>query len=136
MWSKVSLVFEDFKFKTSNVSRKIEVLLYLPCLVVGLQPKQGRDWKTSILLVAFSNFKLKVLKYQWNFRPHTTVILKFGDTPKVGIWYEEIKKIIHIIFDWHKSLMYEFTHAYLVSWFEAQTHNHFLWIACRSQYIN
>ena len=30
-------------------------------------------------------FKLKVLKYQWNFRPHAPVISKFGETPNVGI---------------------------------------------------
>ena len=41
----------------------------------GPQAKQGRDWKTSIFLVAFSSFKLKILKYQLSFRPHATVIL-------------------------------------------------------------
>jgi hypothetical protein len=30
-------------------------------------------------------FKLKVLKYQWNFRPQATVISKFGETPNVHV---------------------------------------------------
>ena len=63
---KVSLVFEDFKFKISedynqNWSFLVSALFSLESS--NLQPKQGRDWKTSILLVAFWNFKLKVLKY-------------------------------------------------------------------------
>ena len=36
--------------------------------------QQGRNRKTSILVLAFWNFKCKVLKYEWNFRPHATVI--------------------------------------------------------------
>ena len=40
----------------------------------GLEAKHGRDEKTSILLIAFWNFKLKVLKYQWNIRLSATVI--------------------------------------------------------------
>ena len=32
--------------------------------------QQGRDRNTSTLVLAFWNFKLKVLKCQWNFRPH------------------------------------------------------------------
>ena len=43
--------------------------------------QQGRDRKTSILVLAFWNFQLKVLKYQWNFWPHASVISKFGETP-------------------------------------------------------
>ena len=27
----------------------------------------------------FGNFELKVQKYQWNFRQHAVVIIKFGD---------------------------------------------------------
>ena len=36
--------------------------------------RKGRDRKTSMLVLAFWNFKLKVLKYQWNFRPNATVM--------------------------------------------------------------
>ena len=36
----------------------------------------GRDRKTSLLLVAFWNFKLKVLEYPQNCRLHVTLILK------------------------------------------------------------
>ena len=36
--------------------------------------QQGRDKKTSILVLAFQNFKLQLLKHKWNFRIHATVI--------------------------------------------------------------
>ena len=39
--------------------------------------KQGRDWKNSILLLAFLYFKLKVLKYPRNCKRHAT-FLKIG----------------------------------------------------------
>jgi hypothetical protein len=52
--------------------------------------QQGRDRKTSILVLSFWNFKLKVLKYQWNFRPHAH-ISKFGETPNYYIYNIENK---------------------------------------------
>ena len=30
-----------------------------------------------------SLFKSKVPKYQWNYRPHATVVSKFGETPNI-----------------------------------------------------
>ena len=33
--------------------------------------------------MAVCNFEFKILKYQWNFRPNATVILKFDDTPNI-----------------------------------------------------
>ena len=73
MKSTVFEVFEDIKFKISGYKQ------------------------TSILVLAFWNFKLKVLKYQWNFRPHTTVIsklvkpLKYMPTDKLyDIFFMEV----------------------------------------------
>ena len=67
-WSllKVSGVFEDIKLNISegynqNWSFPVSALFRLE--PGGPQAKQGRDWKTSILIVAFWNSKLKVLKY-------------------------------------------------------------------------
>ena len=56
---------EDFKFKISkgyeqNWSFLVSALFNLE--VGGPQAKQGRDWKTSIWIVAFWSFKLKVFK--------------------------------------------------------------------------
>ena len=56
MKSTVSGVFEDFKFKISegyeqNGSFPVSALFRLEA--GGPQAKQGRGWKTSILLVAF-----------------------------------------------------------------------------------
>ena len=51
-------------------------------------PNQDRDWKSSIWLVDFWNFKFKVFKYPRNFRTCTTVILKFGDTLNLGTMNE------------------------------------------------
>ena len=59
--------------------------------------QQGRDRKTSILVLVFWNFKVKVLEYQWNVRPHwhAIMILKFGDTPDIGIqWIHNISSMI------------------------------------------
>ena len=67
----------SLKFQKATI--KIEVFQSLPCLGWRSQTKQGRDWKNSILLIAFSNFKLEVLKYQWNFRPHATQRAKFAE---------------------------------------------------------
>ena len=49
--------------------------------------QEGRGRKTSILVLAFWNFKLKVLKYQWNFVRRFTVAtlnfdLKIVEAPK------------------------------------------------------
>ena len=83
MKSKFSSVFEDCKFKISEgFEQNLSFLVLFRLKAWGLQAKEGRDRKTSILLVAFWNFRLKVFKYQWTFRPHATVILRFGDTPK------------------------------------------------------
>ena len=70
-WSLLFLEYlmtSNLKFK--KATSKIEVFSSLPYLgwrleVGGPQSKQGRDWKTSILIVVF--------------RQHATVILKFGD---------------------------------------------------------
>ena len=65
---------------------KIEVFLSLPSWPSQFQQsQQGRDRKTLILVLAFWNFKLKVLKYQLNFGPHcqATIISKFGETPNI-----------------------------------------------------
>ena len=69
MKSTVSGVFEDFKFKISEG--------YLQAKLRG----QGRDRKTSILVQAFWNLKLKVFKYAKV--PHATVISNFGEIPTV-----------------------------------------------------
>ena len=78
VWPKVWLVFEDFNFKIQKARTKIEVFLSLPCWLSQLNwdRQQGTDRKTSILLVAFWNFKLKVLKYPGNCRLYATLILK------------------------------------------------------------
>ena len=55
-----------------KVTSKIEVFLSLPCWLSQFS-KLGRDRKTSFLVLAFWNFKVTVLKYQWNFRPHAAV---------------------------------------------------------------
>ena len=73
-------VFEDLKFQ---ISEGYEQNWNFPVSTLLDVSVQGRDRKTSILVLAFCDFKLKVLKYQWNFRPHVTVISKFGETPKV-----------------------------------------------------
>ena len=42
---------------------------------------RAKTGKLQFLVLAFSNFKLKVLEYQFhNFRPHATVISKFCET--------------------------------------------------------
>ena len=55
---------------------KIEVVLALPCWLSQLtwEGQQGRARTTSILLVTYWNFKLKVLKYPKNCRLHNTLI--------------------------------------------------------------
>ena len=45
---------------------------------IEVDSQQGRDRKTTVLVIDFWNFKLKVLKYPWNFRPHATVISKLA----------------------------------------------------------
>ena len=73
MNSTVSGVFEDIKFKVSEGYKQNWSFPVSALLAVSV----------SILVQAFWNFKLKVLKYQWNFRPHATVISKFGETPNL-----------------------------------------------------
>ena len=62
--------------KFQKARTKIEVFLALSCWLsqFSWDSQQGRDRKTTILILALWNFKLKVLKFQWNFRPHDTVI--------------------------------------------------------------
>ena len=62
-----SKVCEDFKFKISegyeqNWSFPVPALFRLDA--GGPQAKQGRDWKSSFLLVAFWIFWLRVFKYR------------------------------------------------------------------------
>ena len=74
MKSTVSGVFEDLQFKISEGYKQ------------NWDSQQGRDRKTSTLVPALLDFKLEVFKYQWNIRPHATVISKFGETPSVHPW--------------------------------------------------
>ena len=62
--------------KFQKTMTKIKVFLYQPCWLsqFSWDSQQGRDRKTLNWVLAFWNFKLKVLKYQCNFRPHATVI--------------------------------------------------------------
>ena len=61
----------------------LQVFQSVPFLGWRLEAKQGRDSKTSSLRIAF--------KYQWNFRLHAIVILKFGETPTEHThFFEEI----------------------------------------------
>ena len=62
--STVSEVFEDLKFKISEGYKQN-----------WSWSQQGRARKTSILVLAFWNFKIKVLKYPRNCRLHATLIL-------------------------------------------------------------
>ena len=43
---------------------------YSVSALLNWDSQQGRDRNTSTLVLAFWNLKLKVLKCQWNFRPH------------------------------------------------------------------
>ena len=75
--SAVSGVFEDLKIKISEGYKQNWSFPVPALLAVSAKSQQGRDRKTSILPVAFWNFKLKVLKYPRNCRLHATLILKF-----------------------------------------------------------
>ena len=76
----------SLKFPKSRT--KIEVLLALPCWLSQLnwESQQGRARTTSILLVAFWNFRLKVLKYPRNCR-HNTLIPWSLKNPELPIVY-------------------------------------------------
>ena len=68
--------------KFQKATSKIEVLLALPCWLSQF----SRARTTSILLVAFWNFKLMVLKYPRNCRLHNTLTpwsLKNPESPNV-----------------------------------------------------
>ena len=110
VWPKISLVFEDFDFKIlegykQNWSFPVSALFSFGAS--RLQPKKDRDWKTSILLVAFWNFKIKVLKYLWSYRLHATLMPKVSKNPESAkctyfIWCENvdrmlIQKMFHLI---------------------------------------
>ena len=64
--------------KFQKATSKIVVFLSLPSWLsqFSWDSQQGRARKTSILALAFWNFKLTVLKYQWNFRHQATIISK------------------------------------------------------------
>ena len=120
MKSTVSGVIEDLKFKISegykqNWSLFVGVFLYLyfhklkfwlPQL--NWDSQQGRDRKTPILVLAFWNFKVKVLKCQWNFRPQATVIWNLvkplQDTLQI-IWGGEFKSLFTIMISKNKTLI-------------------------------
>ena len=68
----VSRVFEDLKFKISEGCKQN---WSFPVSALNWDSQQGRARKTSILVLAFWNFKLKVLKYPSNCRLHATMIL-------------------------------------------------------------
>ena len=63
-------------FKFQKATSKIEVVLALPCWLsqFSWDSQQGRLRTTSILVRAFWNFKLKVLKYSRNCSLHNTLI--------------------------------------------------------------
>ena len=70
---------------------KIEVVLSLPCWLsqFSWDSQQGRVRTTSILVQAFWNFKLKVLKYSRSCSLHNTLIpwsLKNPESPNIHIW--------------------------------------------------
>ena len=64
----------NLKFQKATI--KIGVFLTLPSWLsqFSWDSQLGRVRKTSILVVNVWNFKLRVLKYQWNFRQNATVI--------------------------------------------------------------
>jgi hypothetical protein len=72
--------------KFQKAQTKIEVFLALPCWLSQLNwdSQQGRKRKISILLESFWNFKLKVLKYPKNCRPHATLVLKVYKKSWIG----------------------------------------------------
>ena len=82
---------------------KIAVFQSLPCLGWRLEVLR------PILIVAFCNFKIKDLKYQWNSSPNATVILKFGDTPKSYIPTEKSD----VICEFSLSLLPSHHHSFL-----------------------
>ena len=53
-------------FGVFEAMREIEVFQPRPCLACWVS-LTGQSLETSILLVAYWSFKLKVLKYHWNF---------------------------------------------------------------------
>ena len=71
-----------FQFKGNILT--VYLLGVSPSLVSNWDSQQGRGRKTSILLVAFWNFKLKVLKYPRNCRLHATLILKVFKKSWIG----------------------------------------------------
>ena len=112
----------NLKFQKART--KIDVFLSLPCWLSQLNwdSQQGRDRKTSILVLAFWNFKFKVLKCQWNIRPHATVISKFvkplsnipqdcwvGKVPPHGNWFWNQSFLLLAKFFWsdrHRKLLF------------------------------
>ena len=88
--------------KFQKATSKIEVVLALPCWLSQLNwdSQQHRPKTTSILLVVFWNFKLKVLKYPRNCRFHNTLIpwsltpylseLDFSNSPVWNIEFDEL----------------------------------------------
>ena len=74
------------RLKFQKARTKIEVVLSLPCWLSQLNwdSQQSRGRKTSILVRAFWNFKLKVLKYPRNCRLYATLILKVFKKSWIG----------------------------------------------------
>ena len=69
--------------KFQKARTKIEVVLSLPCWLsqFSWDSQQGRGKKTSILVRAFYNFKLKVPKYPRSCRLHATLIPNLAKPP-------------------------------------------------------
>ena len=89
-WSLQFLGYlRTLSLKFQKARTKIEVFQSLPCWLsqFSWDSQQGRGRKTSTLLVAFWNSKSKVLKYQWNFRPHATVIPNLGNVRVLYSYY-------------------------------------------------
>ena len=66
--------------KFQKATSKIKVFLSLPCWLsqFSWDSQQGTARKTSILILAIWNFKLKVHNYPRNCRLHATLILNLG----------------------------------------------------------
>ena len=70
-------LYLSLKFQKART--KIEVFL----LAVSAKLRQPTGQRQENFNFGPSLLKFKVLKYQWNFRPHGTVITKFVETPIV-----------------------------------------------------
>ena len=83
-WSLQFLGYlRTLSLKFQKTTSKIEAFLALLCWLfqVSWNSQQGRARKTSILILAFWNFKLQVLKHPRNCRLHATLILNLTKPP-------------------------------------------------------